>query len=89
MVQRARTTAVPAAACVVVAVAVVVAIVTGSTGDGDGGGPAGPGDRTASPSHRPDDAGSGATKDEPPGSAASYWTDERIRSVSPAPMPEP
>lgn len=78
-------------ACAVVAVAVVVAVLTLPTGGPGVGRPATP--ETSSPthrsSHRPEDAASGATPDEKPGTGSSYWTDERRREASPAEMPQP
>ncbi|MFG2501060.1 hypothetical protein ACGFSB_22965 [Streptomyces sp. NPDC048441] len=85
-----RWAAVVAAACAVVAVAAVVTVSAVSGGDTDGVPPAGPknGSPTAS-TDRPQDAGSGATKDDDPGSASTYWTEERRRHASPGQMPDP
>ena len=48
--------------------------------------PASPGD-TGPSSRRPEEAGSGATSDEKPGTGSTYWTEERMKNAKPAEMP--
>jgi hypothetical protein len=64
---------------VVAATVVAIAMIPGATSSG-------PGDRGT---YRPEEAGSGATSDEKPGTGSSYWTEERMRNATPAQMPNP
>ncbi|MGP3978546.1 hypothetical protein ACTWQF_31985 [Streptomyces sp. 8N114] len=76
--------------------AVLAAVVVGVSVNGPAGGAHSGRDGSepseSSTTHRPsgpDKAGDGASADRKPGTASSYWTDERRREASPAQMPEP